>query len=106
MAKTKKRVKKSLMNDGKHMMPGMPMMKKKSKNWIADAIKKPGALRRTAGVKKGQKIPKSRLNALAKKPGITGRRARLAETLSGFNKGKKVGKGARAYLKRVGMKNC
>jgi hypothetical protein len=28
-----------------------------AKNWIKDAIKKPGALRKSLGVKKGEKIP-------------------------------------------------
>ena len=51
------------------------------KKWIQGAIKKPGALRRTLGVKKGKKIPVSRLRAAAKKSGKTGQRARLALTL-------------------------
>jgi len=41
---------------------------------------KKGALRRTAHVKKGRKIPVSTLRRLAKKKGVTGRRARLALT--------------------------
>ena len=53
----------------------------KKKKWIQKAIKKPGALRKTLGVKKGQKIPSKKLAAAAKKPGITGQRARLAQTL-------------------------
>jgi len=56
------------------------------KFWIAGAIKKKGALRKTAGVKKGQKIPVKKLNALAKKKGKTGKRARLAKILKGLNK--------------------
>ena len=56
------------------------------KNWIAGAIKKPGALRETLGVKKGETIPAAKLAAAAKKPGKTGQRARLAQTL------KKMGK--------------
>jgi hypothetical protein len=28
-----------------------------AKDWIKDAIKKPGALRKSMGVKKGEKIP-------------------------------------------------
>jgi hypothetical protein len=51
------------------------------KKWIKGAIKKPGALRRTAKVKAGKKISMKTLNKLAKRPGITGRRARLAKTL-------------------------
>jgi hypothetical protein len=56
-----------------------------SKNWIAGAIKKPGALRKSAGVKKGHKIPSSTLNRLAKEGGKTGQRARLAKTLKSFH---------------------
>jgi hypothetical protein len=55
-----------------------------TKNWIAGAIKKPGALRKELGVKSGEKIPAKKLNAAAKKPGIEGKRARLAKTLKGF----------------------
>ena len=60
-----------------------------TKNWIAGAIKKPGALKRELGVKMGEKIPARNLAAAAKKPGIEGKRARLAETLRGLSKGKK-----------------
>ena len=56
----------------------------KSKNWIASAIKKPGALRKSLGVKKGEKIPAGKLAKAAKKPGKMGQRARLAQTLKGF----------------------
>ena len=52
--------------------------------WIKDAIKKPGALRESLGVKKGEKIPAGKLAAAAKKPGKMGQRARLAETLKGL----------------------
>jgi len=58
---------------------------KKRKNWIAGAIKHPGALHRELGVKQGHKIPASRLAAAAKKGGKIGKRARLAETLKGFH---------------------
>jgi len=57
-----------------------------TKNWIAGAIKKPGALRKELGAKKGQPIPAKKLAAAAKKPGKLGQRARLAETLKGFKK--------------------
>ena len=53
---------------------------KSDKNWIQKAIKKPGSLRKSLGVKKGQKIPASKLRAAAKKPGKMGQRARLAMT--------------------------
>jgi hypothetical protein len=62
----------------------------KSKNWIAGAIKHPGALHKELGVKEGKKIPAGKLAAAAKKPGVEGKRARLAETLSGLRKGKKM----------------
>jgi hypothetical protein len=55
-----------------------------TKNWIAGAIKKPGALREELHVKKGEKIPAKKLNAAAKKPGKLGQRARLAKTLKNF----------------------
>jgi hypothetical protein len=58
------------------------------KNWIAGAIKKPGALKKELGVKKGEKIPAKKLAAAAKKPGKLGQRARLAETLKSFSKKK------------------
>ena len=50
-------------------------------NWIAGAIKHPGALHRQLGVPQGQKIPATKLATAATKGGILGRRARLAETL-------------------------
>ena len=57
-----------------------------AENWIAGAIKKPGALRKSLGVKKGQDIPEKKLKAAAKKKGKTGQRARLAETLKSFKR--------------------
>ena len=57
------------------------------KNWIKGAIKKPGALRKELGVKKGEKIPKKKLEKAAKAKGKLGERARLAETLAGLRKG-------------------
>ena len=54
------------------------------KNWIAGAIKKPGSLRAALGAKKGEPIPAKKLAAAAKKPGIMGKRARLAQTLKGM----------------------
>ena len=56
--------------------------------WIQAAIKKPGALKKELGVKKGDKIPAKKLAAAAKKKGVEGRRARLAETLKSFSKKK------------------
>ena len=57
-----------------------------AKNWIAGAIKKPGALRSALGVKEGQKIPAGKLAKAAKAPGKMGQRARLAQTLKGLKK--------------------
>ena len=57
-----------------------------TKNWIKGAIKKPGALRKSLGVKKGQRIPASKLAAAAKKGGKLGKRARLAQTLRKMHK--------------------
>ena len=39
------------------------------KKWIQKAIKKPGALRKSLGIKKGEKIPAKKLAAAAKKKG-------------------------------------
>lgn len=66
---------------------GVPGMKKGgSTKWIQEAVKKPGALRKSLGVKSGEKIPAKKLAAAVKKPGKMGQRARLAQTL------KKLGK--------------
>ncbi len=59
--------------------------KKRKKNWIAGAIKKPGALHRELGVKQGSKIPAKTLARAAKRGGKLGKRARLAETLKGMH---------------------
>ena len=56
------------------------------KKWIKDAIRQPGALRETLGAKKGEKIPAKKLNEAAKQPGITGKRARLTQTLNKLRK--------------------
>jgi hypothetical protein len=57
-----------------------------AKNWIKGAIKAPGSLRKSLGVKEGEKIPAKKLAAAAKAPGKMGQRARLAQTLKGFKK--------------------
>ena len=62
---------------------GVPI---KKGGWIKEAIKKPGALKKSLGVKKGEKIPAKKLAAAAKKPGKMGQRARLAQTLKGLKK--------------------
>lgn len=56
--------------------------------WIGEAIKRPGALRESLGIKKGDKIPEEKLAAAAKKPGKMGQRARLAQTLKKMSKKK------------------
>lgn len=66
------------------MPKGKRMAKGGSANWIAGAIKKPGALRAALGAKEGQPIPAKKLAAAAQKPGKIGQRARLAETLKGL----------------------
>lgn len=57
-----------------------------AKNWIQDAVKKPGALRKSLGVKEGEKIPAGKLAKAAKAPGKLGQRARLAETFKKMKK--------------------
>ena len=51
------------------------------KNWIEDAVKRPGALRKKLKVPKGKKIPVNKLNKAAKSTNATTRRqANLAKT--------------------------
>jgi len=68
----------------------------KDEYWIQEAIKKPGALRRTVKRRYGEKgftergtIKVSVLRDLSNEPGKTGQRARLALKLRKFNKKKK-----------------
>ncbi len=56
--------------------------------FIQKAIKKPGALHEQMGVPKGKKIPAKALAKAAKAPGKLGQRARFAQLLKGFKKGK------------------
>lgn len=68
---------------------GVEGMKKGGKvggKWIQKAIKKPGALKKSLGVKKGETIPAGKLAKAAKAPGKMGQRARLAQTLKGLKK--------------------
>jgi len=58
----------------------------KKKNWIADAISKPGSLRKQLHVPAGKNIPAKTLAKAATKPGVEGRRARLAETLKSMRR--------------------
>ncbi len=54
--------------------------------FIKKAIKKPGSLRKSLGIKKGKTIPASKLKTAAKKPGKLGQRARFAITLKKLRK--------------------
>ena len=57
-------------------------MGEKNKNWIKDAIIKPGSLRKSLKVKKGEKISKSKLEKAEKsKSPAMRKRAILAKTL-------------------------
>ena len=81
-------------------MPGKKVIKRKDKPEdvtmyakggkldISKAIKKPGALRAQLGAKKGENIPTKKLAKAAKAPGKLGQRARFAQLLKGFKKGK------------------
>jgi len=79
-----------LNKDGKvtqaDILKGRGVIENKKGGWIKEAIKKPGALRKSLGAKPGMPIPTKKLAAAAKKPGKMGQRARLAQTL------KKLGK--------------
>jgi hypothetical protein len=52
-----------------------------AEKWIQKAIKKPGALRSSLGVKGDKPIPAGKLAKAAKASGKMGQRARLAQTL-------------------------
>ncbi len=55
--------------------------------WISGAIKHSGSLKRSLGVKKGEKIPEKKLEkAEHSKNKTTAKRARLAETLKHMRK--------------------
>ena len=76
------------------MKPGLKRggrVKKKKKLDIKKAIKKPGSLRKSLGIKKGKTIPKSVLKKAAKAPGKKGQRARFALTLQKLRKKKRRG---------------
>ena len=81
-----------LNNDGEvtqaDVLKGRGVFKKggSTSKWIQAAIKKPGALKKSLGVKAGEKIPAKKLAKAAKAPGKMGQRARLAQTLSKLKK--------------------
>lgn len=75
-------------NDMKHKDSQKPEDKKerrvykaKKENFIAKAIKHPGALHKELHVKKNEKIPAKKLEKAAHHKGKEGQRARLAITL-------------------------
>jgi hypothetical protein len=59
------------------------------KNWIAEATKNKGSLHRSLGVGLGKTIAKGMIAKAAKRGGVVGQRARLAQTLAKFRKKKK-----------------
>lgn len=59
----------------------------KKKNWIKDAVKRPGDLRKKLKVKKGEKITTAQLNKAAKsKNPRTRKQANLAKTFKKMRK--------------------
>lgn len=54
--------------------------------WIQKAGIKKGALHKEMGIPDDKKIPAKKLAAAAKKPGVEGKRARLAETFKKMKK--------------------
>lgn len=57
-----------------------------TKHWIQSAIKNKGALHKELSVPQGKKILPGALAKAAKKGGVEGRRARLAQTLKKIRK--------------------
>jgi hypothetical protein len=56
-----------------------------AKNWMAGAVKHPGALHKDLGVPEGEKIPAAKLNAATKSSNPkTRKRAQLAKTFAKF----------------------
>lgn len=66
----------------------MEEMKVGKKNWIAGAVRHPGALHEDLHVPQGKKIPHAKLEKAAHAKGTLGKRARLAETLGKLRGGK------------------
>lgn len=56
------------------------------KNFIQNAIKKPGALHKDLRIAQGKKIPPAKIAMAVKKGGKIGARARFAETLAKLRK--------------------
>ena len=72
---------------------------KGDKKWIQKAIEKPGALKKSLGVKKDEKIPPTKLKAAANKGGKIGKRANLAMTLKKLYETKEVKKWVEGLVK-------
>jgi hypothetical protein len=58
-----------------------------AKNWIANAIKKPGALHKALKVSPGKKIPASKLSIKKSDTALMKKRKNLAKTLGKMKKG-------------------
>jgi hypothetical protein len=91
VAQDKAMIKKALRQHDEHMHGGkheeIKLKKGGSANWIAGAIKHPGALRKSLGVKQGEKIPAKKLaKATHSSNPKLAKRARLAETLKKLHK--------------------
>jgi hypothetical protein len=56
-----------------------------NKKWIQDTHMKKGALHEKLHIKKGEKIPESKLKAHEHAKGKLGKEVRLAETLKGLS---------------------
>jgi hypothetical protein len=59
-----------------------------AKRFIQKAIKRPGQLHRDFHIPQGQKIPLYLIEQAAKRKDAVGRRARFAQELAGFRKGR------------------
>ena len=69
------------------MSRGKSKSKPKSKDWIKGAVKRPGALRKKLGVKKGKKITAAQLKkASNSKNPLTRKQANLAKTFKKMRK--------------------
>ena len=76
-----------VVRDGRGMGVALKSGGSTDDKWIQKAKIKKGALRSQMGIKKGKKIPVSKLKAAAKKGGKLGKRANLALTFRKMRKG-------------------
>jgi hypothetical protein len=56
-----------------------------AKQWIKEAVKKPGSLRKALGVEEGKKIPVKKLAIKESDSPLMKKRKSLAKTLRGFD---------------------